>query len=707
MAYDDIVLGQSTSNRIIEVTMRDSTTGMGKTGLAYGDVAAYYVREGGTATTIGTLVSGSPGDSYSSLKWAEVDATNMPGVYQFHVPNTLLASGVNAVTIVFKASGAIDKSVRILISQNNLRAAALTANAYQLGGTIQTGVDLGAKIVGTLASGTHNPQSGDAYAIVNNGTYGNSAIKSALGTAQTGDAYAVVSNGTYGLSALKTLIDTITGYVDCLPASWVTVLDAAGVRAALGLASANVDTQLSTINAKTTNLPASPAAVGSAMTLADDSIKAATFDESTAFPLKSADTGSTQVARTGADSDTLETLSDQIDAVTAPTLGDIVDGVLDEALSSHTTPGSVAAGISAASSAGDPWATLLPGAYGAGTAGELIGNMPDTLTDLQGSGFSSSTDSMHAVRAKYDADISPLVTAGVSSGSESSHRMLDRIIRAIRTATDEPSLDPKYTDAHLVEMVEDSFQSELADINLIASNPILCRMTLTIQSSVREYLLPPVIQMVMGIVQRDADSGLPLVQWRPRHKTDWTGAGFTFEGRVLRLDPEWRRGDFDVELLFIPNGDFRLHYGSGVAASGTPDEFVLSAAPVLGALDTRDNAYVGAVIRTGVDGTGTIQERTITAYDNTTRTCTLNLDFSPALDGAIAYEIVPTYCQLIAKPVALAVAEVILASGDKARKHALVEREHVKAKRTVALNAAKFDNIVGASFESHTAMGDI
>ena len=50
-------------------------------------------------------------------------------------------------------------------------------------------------------------------------------------------------------------------------------------------------------------------------TLADDAITSAKFDETTAFPLKSADTGSTAVARTGADGDTLETLSDQIDTV--------------------------------------------------------------------------------------------------------------------------------------------------------------------------------------------------------------------------------------------------------------------------------------------------------------------------------------------------------------------------------------------------------
>lgn len=53
------------------------------------------------------------------------------------------------------------------------------------------------------------------------------------------------------------------------------------------------------------------------VTLADDAITASKFDESTAYPLKSADTGTTQVARVGADSDTLETLSDEIAAIQA------------------------------------------------------------------------------------------------------------------------------------------------------------------------------------------------------------------------------------------------------------------------------------------------------------------------------------------------------------------------------------------------------
>jgi hypothetical protein len=66
-----------------------------------------------------------------------------------------------------------------------------------------------------------------------------------------------------------------------------------------------------------------------AKTLGNDCITSAKFDESTAYPVKSADTGATALARTGADSDTLETLSDQMDTILADTnelQGDWHDG---------------------------------------------------------------------------------------------------------------------------------------------------------------------------------------------------------------------------------------------------------------------------------------------------------------------------------------------------------------------------------------------
>lgn len=51
----------------------------------------------------------------------------------------------------------------------------------------------------------------------------------------------------------------------------------------------------------------------------------------------------------------------------------IADAVWDEAISGHLTSGTTGAALNAAGSAGDPWSTVLPGAYGAGTAGYIVG----------------------------------------------------------------------------------------------------------------------------------------------------------------------------------------------------------------------------------------------------------------------------------------------------------------------------------------------
>lgn len=60
---------------------------------------------------------------------------------------------------------------------------------------------------------------------------------------------------------------------------------------------------------------------------------------------------------------------------TPPTVGEIADQVWLETLADHSgTSGSTAEALNAAGSAGDPWSTALPGAYGAGSAGKIIGD---------------------------------------------------------------------------------------------------------------------------------------------------------------------------------------------------------------------------------------------------------------------------------------------------------------------------------------------
>lgn len=117
MAYDSIFLKDSTS-QMMEICLRDSTSGQSKTGLTYSDVTGYYIREGSNSNTPITLSNGTLG-VYASGSFVEVGQ----GLYQFSIPNSCLASGVNAVTFIFKANGTIDKAIRVLLFDVNVHNA--------------------------------------------------------------------------------------------------------------------------------------------------------------------------------------------------------------------------------------------------------------------------------------------------------------------------------------------------------------------------------------------------------------------------------------------------------------------------------------------------------------------------------------------------------------------------------------------------------
>ena len=60
-----------------------------------------------------------------------------------------------------------------------------------------------------------------------------------------------------------------------------------------------------------------------------------------------------------------------------------IDAVWDVTLASHVSAGSTGFALNAAGSAGDPWATALPGAYSAGTAGFILGtNLNATISGV-------------------------------------------------------------------------------------------------------------------------------------------------------------------------------------------------------------------------------------------------------------------------------------------------------------------------------------
>ena len=79
-------------------------------------------------------------------------------------------------------------------------------------------------------------------------------------------------------------------------------------------------------------------------------------------------------------------------ALTAAALLAAADAIWDELLAGHAIVGSTGAALTASGAAGDPWASLLPGAYVDGSAGNIIGNIvSDVWTRASRTTTSNST----------------------------------------------------------------------------------------------------------------------------------------------------------------------------------------------------------------------------------------------------------------------------------------------------------------------------
>lgn len=103
-----------------------------------------------------------------------------------------------------------------------------------------------------------------------------------------------------------------------------------------------------------------------------------------------------------------------------PSAATIADAVWDEALAGHAGVGSTGAALSAAGSAGDPWSTVLPGAYGAGTAGKIIGdNINATISSRATQASVDTVDTVvDAIKAKTD-NLTFTVAGQVDANAES------------------------------------------------------------------------------------------------------------------------------------------------------------------------------------------------------------------------------------------------------------------------------------------------
>ena len=303
----------------------------------------------GTVTTVTNLTNApTVGDFTAAMK----TSLNALSALDATISSRLAPAGtLAAVTNLTNAPTAGDFTATMKTSLNALSALDATISSRLASAAYTTAPAAAAiadavwdeTLAGHLSAGSTGTalnaagSTGDPWATTLPGPYGDNSAGKILGT----NLDAAVSTRTelIDLNALSALDVTISSRL--ASANYVAPLNASGTRVALGLGSANLDTQLSTISAKTDLIPASPI-----------------------------------------------TVSD------IPTIVDIADAVWNETLADHLSAGSTGTALNAAGSSGDPWATTLPGPYGDNSAGKILGTNLDTTISSRfaTSGYSAPLD---------------------------------------------------------------------------------------------------------------------------------------------------------------------------------------------------------------------------------------------------------------------------------------------------------------------------
>ena len=102
MAKHIMLAGTTSRREYIFILDSSSTVGAGRTGLTNATAGwkVYYVRPGAApvSITLGAAVAATT--AYTSASFSEVDATNMPGIYRFDVPDAVFAAGQDKAIVM-------------------------------------------------------------------------------------------------------------------------------------------------------------------------------------------------------------------------------------------------------------------------------------------------------------------------------------------------------------------------------------------------------------------------------------------------------------------------------------------------------------------------------------------------------------------------------------------------------------------------------
>lgn len=337
----------------------------------------------------GTFSSGRP----------EVNTTHAAGTAWGSGAITAASIASDAITAAKIADGAIDAAT---FAAGAINAAAIAADAIT-DAKVASDVTI-ASVTGAVGSVTGNVGGNVTGSVGSIATGGISAASFAAGAVDAA-ALAADAGTEIGTAVWASAARTLTALDED---STTLDLDAT-LRAAVGMSSANLDTQLSAI---------------------DDYLD-------------------TEVAAIKATTDKLDGMVEQTtDGYIFKTTA--VAQVWDETLAAHLTSGSTGQALNAAGAAGDPWTTALPGAYSAGQAGYIIGTNLDATVSSRAS--QSSVDTIDGIVDSILLDTAEIGAAGAGLTALASAAnlavvagYLDTEIAAIKAKTDNLPASPAAT----------------------------------------------------------------------------------------------------------------------------------------------------------------------------------------------------------------------------------------------------------------------
>ena len=323
--------GQSVNVLILNST---STTGAGLAGLVFNSAGlkAYYsftgANAGATAITLVTLAAVN--SAYASGGFKELDATNMPGVYRLDIPNAALAAASgNVVTLML--SGATNMAPLPL----EIELTGWDNQDAVAGGLSRIDAAVSSRMATFTLPANFSSFSLNASGFV---TVVTNNDKTAYSLSQAFPANFAAMAITVGGAVTAGTVSDKTGYslTQAFPANFAATVITAG-----GIVSGNTIQWNGTV-------VATPATAG----------------------IPDVNTRNVNGAATAG----------------------IAQDTWNAVATSYNTALSMGNKLNSAASAGDPWTTALPGAYGAGTAGNILGNRLDVVVSGRMATFTLPTN---------------------------------------------------------------------------------------------------------------------------------------------------------------------------------------------------------------------------------------------------------------------------------------------------------------------------